>query len=365
MVTPSVSSNRPINSQAGRLRRRCRFARIRPSSLLYQMPEAARRSRPAIFPLGWLPTRVPSTVPAPWSATGPSRPAHRSEQFSHPRCFDEFNQEHDLAKYSHLPDQAQPLARPLLVPDGVHPWPAARQAPGVAQLQRHPTTGPTSGSTGGGSPRPARCLEPFSSLPFLTSRVMSTPDGKNCLAVMVHPMDHPGTPETQLVPFGKDRKYQKEAMKTWAFRCSSATTAWGPSPTGRFDSGRMCTSTSAGRLRSAHLFVTTAALPPQTSPAALRVSATLVNSSALLEGVLKGTIEETGGQFEAKVRLAPNESKEVMFSSAEHPALRIENPSSCGGRTTTARRISTTCRCVSRRPARPRTSSVSSSESGR
>jgi len=52
-----------------------------------------------------------------------------------------------------------------------------------------------------------------------------------------------------------------------------------------------------------------------------------VNSGgAPQEGVLKGTIEETGGRFEKKVRLLPSETQELVFTAAEHPALRIEKP---------------------------------------
>ena len=293
----------------------------------YQMPEGGEAVSTGDFsPQGWLPTRVPSTVLGALVRNGVyPDPRIGLNSFRIPDASDEFNQEHDLAKYSHLPDQRNPWHDPywyrteFTLPaaarqrqvwlnfNGIHyradVWLNGRQIASASQM-----------------------AGAFSRYRFdITSNVRS--DGKNCLAVKVHPMDHPGTPETQLVPFGKDRKYQKDAMKDVGLPMFIGYDCMGTVPDRNIGLWQDVYLDFRGPVAIRDPFVTTQLPLPQTSPAALRVSATLVNSSGtLLEGVLKGTIEETGGQFEAKVRLAPNESKEVVFSSAEYPALGIGNP---------------------------------------
>ena len=274
---------------------------------------------------GWLPTRVPSTVLTALIRNGVYPDVRVGlNSFRVPDASDEFNREHDLAKYSHLPNHRNPWTDPywyrteFTLPagarerrvwlnfDGIHyradVWMNGRQVADAKQV---------AGS--------------FSRYRFDVTRYLHFE--KNCLAVKIHPMDHPGTPETQLVPFGRDRKYQKEAMKDVGMAMFVGYDCMGTAPDRNIGLWQDVYLDFRGPVAIRDPFVTTQLPLPETSPAALRVSAAVVNSSAApQEGVLKGTIEETGGRFEKKVRLSPGETQEVVFSPGEHPALRIDKP---------------------------------------
>lgn len=283
-------------------------------------------SAAAFVPERWCPTSAPSTVLSALIRNGVYPDVRIGlNSFRIPDASDEFNQQHDLAKFSHLADKRNPWKDPywyrteFTLPeaergrrvwlnfDGIHyradVWLNKRRVADASQV---------AGS--------------FSRYRFDVSDLVRF-DGKNCLAVKVHQMDHPGTPETQLVPFGKDRKYQKEGMQDVGLAMFIGYDCMGTAPDRNIGLWQDVYLEFRGPVQIRDHFVVSQLPLPQTSPAALQVSATLVNStSAAQEGVLKGTIAETGGQFEKKVTLAPGETKRVVFSTDEHPALRIDQP---------------------------------------
>ncbi len=91
--------------------------RLRENWLLkssYQMDQdGATISTCQFIPQGWIPTRVPCTVLGALIRNG-VYPDMRIglNSFRVPDASDEFNQEHDLAKYSHLPDKRNPWKDP-------------------------------------------------------------------------------------------------------------------------------------------------------------------------------------------------------------------------------------------------------------
>ncbi|HUT94868.1 MAG TPA: glycoside hydrolase family 2 protein [Thermoguttaceae bacterium] len=295
----------------------------------YQMKEEGDTLSTCGFtPQGWHSTRVPSTVLNTLTKNAVYPDVRIGlNSFRIPDASDQFNQEHDLAKFSHLPDRRNPWKDPywyrteFTLPeaargrrvwlnfDGIHyradVWLNGRRVADSSQV-----------------------VGSFSRYRFdVTDHVRFEGARQNCLAVKIHQMDHPGTPETQLVPFGKDRKYQKEGMQDVGLAMFIGYDCMGTVPDRNIGLWQDVSLEFRGLVEIRDPFVVTQLPLPQTSPAALKVTAVLVNSTgAAQEGVLKGTIEETGGQFETSVRLAPGETKQLVFAADEHPALRIQDP---------------------------------------
>lgn len=277
-------------------------------------------------PRGWHPTSVPSTVLGALTRCGIYPDVRIGlNSFRIPDASDEFNQQHDLAKYSHLPDKRNPWKDPywyrteFTLPgaakgrrvwlnfDGIHyradVWLNGRRIADARQM---------AGS--------------FSRYRFdVTDQVRL--EGTNCLAVKVHPMDHPGIPETQLVPLGRCRDYHKECMKDVGLVMFIGYDCMGTVPDRNIGLWQDVYLEFRGPVEIRDPFVVTELPLPQTSPAVLKVSATLANATGQAqEGVLRGTIEETGATFEQAVRLGAGESKPVVFTADAYPALRIEKP---------------------------------------
>lgn len=283
-------------------------------------------SSEAFVPERWHPTSVPSTVLAALISNGVYPDVRIGlNSFRIPDASDEFNQQHDLAKFSHLADKRNPWKDPywyrtaFTLPaaaqgrrvwlnfDGIHyradVWLNGRRVADSRQV-----------------------VGSFARYRFDVTDVVRFA-GQNCLAVKVHQMDHPGTPETQLVPFGKDRKYQKEGMQDVGLAMFIGYDCLATVPDRNIGLWQDVYLEFRGAVQIRDPFVVSQLPLPQTTPAALQVSATLVNStSAAQDGVLKGTIAETGGKFEEQVRLAPNESRRLLLSADEHSALRIDQP---------------------------------------
>jgi len=277
-------------------------------------------------PQAWRPTRVPSTVLSALIRDGVYPDVRVGlNSFRIPDASDEFNREHDLARHSHLPDERNPWKDPywyrteFTLPDAARGRRVWLNFDGIHYRADVWVNGHRVADS-------KQIVGSFSRYRLdVTGSVRF--DRQNCLAVKIHPMDHPGTPETQLVPFGKDRKYQKEAMKDVGLAMFIGYDCMGTAPDRNIGLWQDVYLDFRGPVAIRDPFITTRLPLPQTSPAFLQVSATLVNSSgSLQEGVLQGTIEETGGRFETKVRLSPGESRHIVFSSAKHPALRIEKP---------------------------------------
>ena len=273
----------------------------------------------------WYPTTVPTTVLGALTRVG-VYPDMRVglNSFRIPDASDEFNRKHDLAKYSYLADKRNPWKDPywyrteFTLPasargkrvwlnfDGIHyradVWLNGRRIADSRQV-----------------------VGSFSRYRFdVTDQV--APD-RNCLAVKMHPMDHPGVPDAQLDVLGKDRGYHKETMKDVGIVMSIGYDCMPTVPDRHVGLWQGVYLDFTGPVDVRHPFVATRLPLPQTSPASLTVTAELVNASpSRQEGVLKGIIEETGGQFQKKIELGPGESKEIAFSPGEHSALVVCEP---------------------------------------
>lgn len=279
------------------------------------------------FPVdGWHSTTVPSTVLNALIKSGVYPDVRVGmNSFRIPDASDEFNQRHDLAKYSHLPDKRNPWTDPYWYRTEFTLAPEARQhrvwlcLDGIHYRADVWLNGHRIADA-------KQVVGSFSRYRFdVTNR--ATFDGKNCLAVKIHQMDHPGTPETQVELFGKDRKFHKESMKDVGHVMAIGYDCMPTVPDRNMGLWQDVYLEFTGAVDIRNTFVTTHLPLPQTSPARLTVQAELVNATNSRQvGVLWGTIEETGAVFSQKVELAPAETKTVVFPADQFPVLVVKEP---------------------------------------
>jgi exo-1,4-beta-D-glucosaminidase len=288
--------------------------------------EGATVSTPTFQPQGWYPTTVPATVLSTLIRAG-VYPDLRvgMNSFKIPDAADEFNRQHDLGQYSYLPDRRNPWRDPYwyrtvftlpatarghrvwLCFDGIHyradVW-----------LNGHPVA------------TREQVVGAFQRYRFDVTDVARF-DGPNCLAVKIHQMDHPGTPETQLDPLGRDRKYHKEGMKDVGLPMFIGYDCMPTVPDRNMGLWQAVYLELGGPVTIRDPFVVTRLPLPRTDSARLTVTAELVNATATAQqGLLRGTIEETGGRFEQPITLGPHESRVVRLTADDCPALRLDKP---------------------------------------
>jgi hypothetical protein len=242
-----------------------------------------------------------------------------------PDASDEFNEKHGMLKHSYLPDKRNPWKDPywyrteFALPEasrGRRVWLTFKginyradvwvndrrvadrnQIVGAFQRYRLDITG------------------------------QAKPGGKNCLAVLIHGVDHPGVPDTQFEVYGKDRQFRKDNLRDCSLFMSIGYDCM---PTVRdrvMGLWQGVTIDWTGPVDIQNPFVVTRLPLPGTTPARLRVSAELVNAAGSGQrGILRGTIEEVGVRFEKPVELAPGETKEVVFEPNECEQLVIDDP---------------------------------------
>ncbi len=149
--------------------------------------------------------------------------------------------------------------------------------------------------------------------------------GPNVLAVKIFPVDHPSTPDTQLEPLGRDRKYHKEIQQDATMVFSIGYDCMPTVPDRNMgilqDVWLEWTGPAAGR----HPFIVTELPLPETDRATLKISTEVVNATdAPVRGKLRGRIEGTDVAFEQPIELRPNETKQLAVTPSpvmQHPRL--------------------------------------------
>ena len=174
---------------------------------------------------------------------------------------------------------------------------------------------------------PRQVVGAFSRYSFDVTELLH-PGEKNCLAVRVHPVDHPGIPDTQLVPLGPHRNEHKEIMKDVTLPLMSIGYDCMPTvPDRQTGLWQKVELRFTGPVIVRSPFVKSSLPLPRTSPARLVVSAQVRNASGVEQrGMLVGRIEETGGEFKANVKLAPGEGRQIVFRPEDCAALVVEKP---------------------------------------
>jgi hypothetical protein len=270
-------------------------------------------------PEGWFGVSIPTTVLNALTKHG-VYPDMRigMNAYQIPDSSDEFNQQHDLARFSHLPDKRNPWR---------DPWWFRKEftLPGLPADQRvwlH-----------------FNCIN-YRAEVWLNGRQIADSSamvgmfrrfdfditghakvGENVLAVKIFPVDHPGVPDKQTEPLGKDRGYHKEIMKDVTMVMTIGYDCMPTVPDRNMGIIQDVWVDWTGAVAIRDPFVVTELPLPKTDRATLRISTELVNATdARVQGVLRGSIAGTGVKFEQAVQLGPNETKEVIV--APNPVMR-------------------------------------------
>jgi hypothetical protein len=276
------------------------------------VPEDGAHVSTAEFkPQGWFKTGMPSTVLSALVKNGVyPDPRTGMNSFLIPDSSDEFNRKHDLAKYSHLPGKRNPWRDPywyrteFTLPasePGRRLWLTFKGINYRAEVWLNGKQVADRKTMVGMFQRFRFDITDFAR------------PGANALAAKIHPVDHPGEPDTQLKPLGPSRTYvKKEIQKDVTYAVSVGYDCMPPIPDRNMGIWQDVFLEWTGPVDIRDPFVATDLPLPDTSRATLAVSAELVNASASpVRGVLRGRIAGTGVGFEQPVELAPNETKLV------------------------------------------------------
>jgi exo-1,4-beta-D-glucosaminidase len=308
----SVASNRLDLS--GDWTMQSSFLEPGPGSLLSQPGHATRN---------WHRVKVPTTVLKALIKAG-VYPDLRvgMNAYRIPDSSDEFNAQHDLARFSHLPNRRNPwrdpwwFRREFTLPK----LPADRRAWLHFDAINYRAEVWLNGQPIADRREMAGMFQRFQ---FDITRQAKV--GQNVLAVKICPVDHPGLPQKQVEVLGPDRSYQSELMldvteiMTIGYDCMMTV----PDRNMGLWQGVWLDWTGPVDIR--HPFVITDLPLPETNRATLRVSAELVNATAApVRGVLRGAVAGTTVSFAAPVELAAGETKVVSIEPKpvmEHPRL--------------------------------------------
>jgi exo-1,4-beta-D-glucosaminidase len=241
-----------------------------------------------------------------------------------PDSSDEFNEQYNLAKYSYLPDERNPWKDPY--------W--YRVEFDLPKSYRGRTVWLN-----------FKCIN-YRANVWLNGKKVADQEyivgmfrrfrfnvtgyiqkGRNCLAIEIFPVDHPGIPDAQLKVFGKYRSFHKEIMKDITEVMSIG-----------YDCAPTVPDRNMGILQDVYIdftgsidiidpFVITDLPLPKTSPAYLTISVELQNTSDHEQkGLLSGEIIENHIKFQQNVELKPAERRKITLSHQNYPQLVIDNP---------------------------------------
>lgn len=287
-------------------------------------------SRPGFAAADWHRTEVPSTVLRALVRDGTYRdPRFGLDVYTIPDAADEFNAEHDLAKFSHLPDRRNPWREPWwyrtefalreVRPDErvrltlnclnyrADVWVNGRQAANREQLV--------------GMFRRFRL--------DITAAVTA---GQNAIAILVYPVDHPGVPDTQLEVFGKVRGFHKDICNDVTEVMSIGYDCFPTVPDRNTGLIQEVALEITGPVDLRHPFVRCDLALPDLAPARLTVSAEVINATAdVVRGALEGEIMAPGdgavvGTFRRPVTLLGHETQLLTVTPTDAPALILQQP---------------------------------------
>jgi beta-galactosidase/beta-glucuronidase len=289
-------------------------------------------SSEAFAPQAWYPARAPSTVLRALVANGVyPDPYVGLNNMRIPDASDAFNERFDLARFSHLPDRANPWAQPWWyraefqvpeLPAGTRVWLNFEGINYRADVWLN-------GHRIADSKRMVGMFEMFT-LP-VTEQVRP---GRNILAVRIHPLDEPGLPaDPQLTvfgPFGPNGGPTCDIGKNVTMQ-SSAGWDWIPAVRDRnmgIWQDVFLSFTGPVDLRFPHI-VTDLPLP-EVSPARVTVSTELWNTSGEpVSGVLEVTILREGERIaraRKRVALDAGANSVLSLGADRHPELMIRDP---------------------------------------
>ncbi|MCC7495307.1 MAG: hypothetical protein IT204_23360 [Fimbriimonadaceae bacterium] len=277
----------------------------------------------------WHRSSLPSTVLAALTRDG-TYPDVRvwPHAFRVPDSSDAFNAEHGLGQYSHLPDGRNPWRDPW--------WYRTEfELPALAPTQRAWLT--------------LHCLN-YRAEVWLNGQQLADREqlagmfqrfrldltdhlaaGRNALAVLVYPVDHPGDPTVQTTVFGAVRNFHSALCNDVTEVMSVGYDCFPTVPDRNLGLVQEVTLNLTGPVDLRHPFVRTALDLPDLNPARLTVSVELLNASAAtVRGRLEGSIADPQGTvvatFSRPVTLLSHETREITVTATDAPALRLADP---------------------------------------
>jgi len=283
--------------------------------------DGSQISTASYTPRQWHNTSAPSTVLSVLVKNGiypDPRTGLNSCQI--PDSSDEFNGAHDLARFTHLPDGRNPWRDPYWFRKEftLPRLPADRRIWLHLDCINYRAEAWLNGNRVADGDTMVGCFERF-----VFDVTTYAGEGANVLAVKILPVDHPGTPEAQLEPFGPCRNYQKEIMQDATVVMSIGYDCMPTVPDRNMGILQDVWVDWTGPVSICHPFVVTELPLPETSRATLRVSTELVNATDTpVQGVLRGRIAGTDVVSEQTVDLKPGETKSVAIA----PTPVMHNP---------------------------------------
>ncbi|MHB8997407.1 MAG: glycoside hydrolase family 2 protein [Armatimonadota bacterium] len=155
--------------------------------------------------------------------------------------------------------------------------------------------------------------------------------GANALALLIHPVDHPGDPDTQLEVFGPVRAFLKDICNDVTEVMSIGYDCFPTVPDRNMGLVQEISLDATGPVDIRHPFVRTDLPLPELNPARLTVSAELVNAAAQpVRGLLAGEIIAPEGQpvarFTRPTTLLSHETRLIRIAPTDAPELAIVDP---------------------------------------
>ncbi len=280
-------------------------------------------SQPGFTATSWHRVQVPTTVLNALTKAG-VYPDLRigMNAYRIPDSSDDFNAQHDLVKFSHLPDKRNPWRDPwwfrrgFTVPQGPadrHVWLHFDSINYRAEVWLN----------GNKVADREQMVSMNQRFVFDVSRWAVA--GSNCLAVKIWPVDHVGSPGPQLVPLAGNRfeDHVSDGPMDYAVQLAGGYDCFPSIPDRYMGILQDVWVEFSGLVTIRDPFVVTELPLPRIDSAKLKISATVVNAcDRAISGILKGSIAETGLTFETPVTLSAGASKQVAFD----PAPVMKNP---------------------------------------
>lgn len=278
---------------------------------------------------GWHETDVPRTVLCALIKDG-TYPDVRvwPNAFRVPDSSDKFNTDHDLAQYSHLPEGRNPWRDPwwYRIEFRLGELDPAQRLWLTLNCLNYRAEVWLNGHRLANSEQLAGMFQRFRL--DLTAAAVA---GLNALAILVYPVDHPGDPETQLEVYGKVRNFHTELCNDVTEVMTAGYDCFPTVPDRNLGLIQEVTLEVTGPVDLRHPYVRCELELPELNPAKLTVSAELVNASAeVVRGVLEGVITDPQGAtvatFSRPVTLLSHETREIIVTPTDAPALVLRDP---------------------------------------
>ncbi len=291
----------------------------------------------------WYRAEVPTTVLNALVKDGVyPNPGLNMNNYLIPDISDRFNAEHDLTRYSYLPDHINPWKEPywfrteFSIPDsdkGKQVW---LHFDGINYRGEVWLNGKLIADS-------SQMVGAFKRYAYnVTGSIKKV--GTNYLAVKIYPVDHPGVPGTQFKVFGPPRTHSTQLFKDETLKISGGWDCALPARDRNMGIYRRVYLSFTGNVRIIHPYVVTTLPLPDTTVATLKISATLSNVSneeqtGLLEGKIDLLTDVNMGDY---VKHYPGEMKSIRFekevdvpakgevtvtlSEKDFPQLKIKDP---------------------------------------